>query len=344
MGSVGSPNSWAPYDGYMDCSQGICSIYCPQWCYIIFPPPPPFVPVDDSATNFSPLIIAVIGILASAFLLVTYYTIISKYCSRRRNQNRQNSVTQIETNHNQANQNTWQVTSTGLDESLIKSIAVFKYNKEDGLVEGTDCAVCLSEFQENERLRLLPKCSHAFHLPCIDVWLKSHSNCPLCRANVLVPSNNSSALPPSPITQSSSSLQIHRQNDLALVVDDQSGHGTEVVVSLVSDVDSKNNFEDISGIEMVENQQQLRRSFSLGSMSCQGHLLIADILHISEDDEERQMGIHGLNTGIGSSRGIWGDNSMRHGGNEGFELQRSVSDGRISLRGHEKGKNSIIPN
>lgn len=51
-------------------------------------------------------------------------------------------------------------------------------------MESSDCSVCLSEFQENERLRLLPECSHAFHVPCIDTWLKSHSNCPLCRAFV----------------------------------------------------------------------------------------------------------------------------------------------------------------
>ncbi|GFQ06016.1 RING-H2 finger protein atl52, partial [Phtheirospermum japonicum] len=56
----------------------------------------------------------------------------------------------------------------------------------DGLIEGTECAVCLSEFRENESLRLLPKCRHAFHLPCIDTWLRSQSSCPLCRAGVVV--------------------------------------------------------------------------------------------------------------------------------------------------------------
>ncbi|KAL0459414.1 UNVERIFIED_CONTAM: RING-H2 finger protein ATL1 [Sesamum latifolium] len=33
-------------------------------------------------------------------------------------------------------------------------------------------------------LRVLPKCSHAFHLDCIDVWLLSNSNCPLCRSTI----------------------------------------------------------------------------------------------------------------------------------------------------------------
>ncbi|KAK8962591.1 RING-H2 finger protein ATL65 [Platanthera guangdongensis] len=47
-----------------------------------------------------------------------------------------------------------------------------------------DCAVCLLEFEEGEWLRTLPICAHAFHVECIDVWLRSHATCPLCRAAV----------------------------------------------------------------------------------------------------------------------------------------------------------------
>ncbi|MBA0574172.1 hypothetical protein Golob_001404, partial [Gossypium lobatum] len=155
--SSSTPNTWSPYETYKDCSQGICSMYCPQWCYFIFPPPPPFAiddDDDDSSTDFSPLIIALIGILASAFILVSYYTIISKYCRRRRQ-----SHTSLDFNENrdEINHNGWQPGSQGLDESLIKAIAVFKFKKNEGLIEGTDCSVCLSEFLEDESLRLLPK-------------------------------------------------------------------------------------------------------------------------------------------------------------------------------------------
>ncbi|XP_057497906.1 RING-H2 finger protein ATL51-like [Actinidia eriantha] len=291
MGSIGSPNSWAPYDTYRDCSQGICSIYCPQWCYIIFPPPPPFSPDDDSGTNFSPLIIAVIGILASAFLLVAYYTIIAKYCGRRGEN--ESLTTEFEANQSQLNHDQWQVPPAGLDESLIKSITICQYRRGDGLVEGTECAVCLSEFIDDESLRLLPKCNHAFHLPCIDTWLKSHSNCPLCRANVV----STNPLPPPPqstqnlSTLNVSSLEIQRRNDLILVVDDsQRGHTEEVVVSLDSDFSPKNSQEGL---------QQFRRSISLGSFPSKRRLLVSDILHISEYDEdwERERNGNGKSTG-----------------------------------------------
>ncbi|KAK9903076.1 hypothetical protein M0R45_001277 [Rubus argutus] len=59
----------------------------------------------------------------------------------------------------------WYIRTVGLQQSLISSITVCQYKKGDGLVEGTECAVCLNEFQEDETLRLLPKCDHAFHVP-----------------------------------------------------------------------------------------------------------------------------------------------------------------------------------
>ncbi|KAM0917154.1 hypothetical protein ACQ4PT_009706 [Festuca glaucescens] len=36
-----------------------------------------------------------------------------------------------------------------------------------------DCAVCLCEFTDDDHLRLLPPCCHAFHVVCIDTWLAS---------------------------------------------------------------------------------------------------------------------------------------------------------------------------
>ncbi|KAL6979882.1 RING-type E3 ubiquitin transferase [Sarracenia purpurea var. burkii] len=201
MGLIGNPQPWVPYMSIKDCSKGFCSLSCPQWCNLIFPPPPPHsleFSGNNSSQILSPFLPAVIGVLASAFFLVSYYAVISMYCWNQDSAGRrENGDPNREWAGSQNDDGRWHRSLSGLDEALIKSIRVFKYKKEDGLIEGTDCSVCLSEFEEDENLRLLPKCTHAFHVICIDTWLKSHSNCPLCRANVVNFVNSSPlSLPP----------------------------------------------------------------------------------------------------------------------------------------------------
>ncbi|KAE8723781.1 electron transfer flavoprotein subunit beta [Hibiscus syriacus] len=72
----------------------------------------------------------------------------------------------------------------GLDESVIRSIPTFQFKKSDGKRSPCECAVCLNEFKEDEKLRRIPNCSHVFHIDCIDVWLQGNANCPLCRTNI----------------------------------------------------------------------------------------------------------------------------------------------------------------
>ncbi|XP_057807544.1 RING-H2 finger protein ATL63-like [Salvia miltiorrhiza] len=46
------------------------------------------------------------------------------------------------------------------------------------------CSICLNDVRGGDGYRKLAECGHGFHARCIDVWLRSHSTCPLCRAQL----------------------------------------------------------------------------------------------------------------------------------------------------------------
>ncbi|RDX66422.1 RING-H2 finger protein ATL2, partial [Mucuna pruriens] len=74
--------------------------------------------------------------------------------------------------------------SKGLDSGTVSAIPMFVHGTEK--TEELECVICLSVIEEGEVGRSLPKCGHAFHVECIDMWLSSHCNCPICRAPIVV--------------------------------------------------------------------------------------------------------------------------------------------------------------
>ncbi|XP_066313591.1 RING-H2 finger protein ATL39-like [Miscanthus floridulus] len=90
----------------------------------------------------------------------------------------------------------------GLDASALATLPVTTYRvrKADGggggdgsssasgsaagMTSAADCAVCLSELADGEKVRALPGCGHVFHVDCVDAWLRSRTTCPVCRAEV----------------------------------------------------------------------------------------------------------------------------------------------------------------
>ncbi|KAK6156773.1 hypothetical protein DH2020_011021 [Rehmannia glutinosa] len=194
-----------------------CIDLCPPSCKTplppIPPPPPPSAP-DIAVFNHPPdkahglslfLTISLAG-LATAFFFFTCYTVYKFYSnwygSRRRRQSQRRRPEEedgggptdfFDEDHGPVvDHPIWYIRTIGLQPSVISAITIVNYKKGDGLIESTDCSVCLNEFQDDETLRLLPKCNHAFHITCIDTWLRSHTNCPTCRAGIV---NNTAVLP-----------------------------------------------------------------------------------------------------------------------------------------------------
>lgn len=77
--------------------------------------------------------------------------------------------------------------ATGLKKSTLHQIPVVVYGASGIGTPATDCPICLGEFVDGEKVRVLPKCHHGFHVRCIDIWLASHSSCPTCRQSLLEP-------------------------------------------------------------------------------------------------------------------------------------------------------------
>ncbi|KAK1412613.1 hypothetical protein QVD17_34002 [Tagetes erecta] len=144
---------------------------------------------DTSTSNFPVLAIATLCIVATAFLLVSYYFFVSRGCFnwqqvnplRRFSMTRERSVP--DPLSSAYSTPPWRV--KGLDEFLIREIPICQYTKGDGVKRSWyECVVCLNDFQEMDTLRVLPSCNHAFHLDCIDIWLQNNANCPLCRLSI----------------------------------------------------------------------------------------------------------------------------------------------------------------
>ncbi|OIV94173.1 hypothetical protein TanjilG_23989 [Lupinus angustifolius] len=140
-------------------------------------PPPP----DNTISNvqFNKSMVMALVILVVVFVLLGFVSVYTRQCTERRMRGRHDlSIPIIGSNHR----------PRGLDREIIETFPTFIYSTVKSLKIGMatlECAVCLNEFQDDEKLRLIPVCNHVFHAECIDAWLVNHSTCPVCRANLV---------------------------------------------------------------------------------------------------------------------------------------------------------------
>ncbi|EDW15016.2 E3 ubiquitin-protein ligase RNF13 [Drosophila mojavensis] len=71
-----------------------------------------------------------------------------------------------------------------LPKSTLRKIPVLRYTKNNTTIKYETCVICLEDFVEDDKLRVLP-CSHPYHSHCIDPWLTENRRvCPICKRKV----------------------------------------------------------------------------------------------------------------------------------------------------------------
>ncbi|GFP97456.1 RING-H2 finger protein atl43 [Phtheirospermum japonicum] len=140
------------------------------------PPPPPPPPATDSRTaQFKPGIAVTVGIFTTIFSITFLLLLYVKHC-------KPDAYSISSVNHHNPPPTTRK--DPGIDRKVIQSLPIFRFSSLRGQKDGLECAVCLNKFEPAEVMRLLPKCKHAFHVECVDIWLEAHPTCPLCRYRV----------------------------------------------------------------------------------------------------------------------------------------------------------------
>ncbi|CAB4285273.1 unnamed protein product [Prunus armeniaca] len=157
--------------------------------------------------RFSPSMAIIIVVLIAALFLMGFFSIYIRHCSDAQSA----SIRAGGTHTGRSRRGV----SRGLDAAVIDTFPTLEYSAVKGLKIGKgalECAVCLNEFEDDETLRLIPKCDHVFHPECIDEWLASHTTCPVCRAN-LVPQPGDPITQPTVLNSEHVPVDVEAQND-----------------------------------------------------------------------------------------------------------------------------------
>ncbi|PON64443.1 Zinc finger transcription factor [Parasponia andersonii] len=188
----------------------------PLFLVLVLSPAIPYAGAQPAGTStdpygynrFSPSMAIIIVVLIAALFFMGFFSIYIRHCSSGQIAANGNGSAAGGTGRSRR-------AARGLDAAVLATFPTLEYSAVKGLKIGKgtlECAVCLCEFEDDETLRLIPKCDHVFHPECIDTWLESHTTCPVCRAN-LVPGSDEPLHQPDLSPAAVAALDIEAQND-----------------------------------------------------------------------------------------------------------------------------------
>ncbi|PKA59493.1 E3 ubiquitin-protein ligase ATL6 [Apostasia shenzhenica] len=141
--------------------------------------PSPEANDNPYSTSVSPALAVIIVAIVSSVFFLAFFTIYLRRCAGDRSAVSPAGLAGTVGGRRRA--------TRGLDPAILNTFPTMVYSEIKKLKiekETLECAVCLCEFEDDEILRLLPRCDHVFHRDCVDVWLATHVTCPVCRRNL----------------------------------------------------------------------------------------------------------------------------------------------------------------
>ncbi|KAJ6317310.1 hypothetical protein OIU76_012948 [Salix suchowensis] len=143
-------------------------------------------PAEATTQSFGDLALT-FGLSIGVISVIAIGILVSYFCSRKPAAPAGQSHHGVSLSINGQNSVTVEI---GLDEAILNTCPKLLYSEAkeklekgaDDLVASTSCcSICLQDYKDSDLLRLLPECGHFFHAQCIDLWLKLHPTCPICR-------------------------------------------------------------------------------------------------------------------------------------------------------------------
>lgn len=192
-----------------------------------------------------------------------------------------------------------------LSSRALKKLPVHKFKKGDPY---DCCAICLEDYIDNDKLRILP-CEHAYHTKCIDPWLtKNRRVCPVCKRKVFTGDERPS------------SLETDSEDESSPLINSDGGTQGGTFSS-----QRENPFQEAERLAEERRRRRRRRRNVSRNVECgpEGYQRLADSTDDDEEEEEEEQEEGNKNdeeTGDRTQVGVRPDSAESAGGDDCLQL------------------------